>query len=319
MQKTGSNNIEILRVQALSILCTPHPFLEFSGFAPIPDKVDSIRSRKQQIKNDTLFDFDGSSPVQDKVDPFCSTKQQIDNDAFLDFDGFSPAEDKDIYNRSKEQRQDNDEENIEEGEFSFACTKVRGLHIFADEIFENGKIRQIPHTFDQSLFIYPTSNNNVSHLRPPLKKIFIKNSVNRHSMLGGISKESQNESLQNMTMVEIKASNECYEKSNSTGSSNLWKFRQNMNLRSNSDHKDSLVLLNASDPKNSRKPKVENIVNKKRKDEKHKNGLSAYEKLYVSNKTRKDSNKRRSFLPYKRQLFGLFTNMNGLSRNLHPF
>ncbi|RHN41389.1 hypothetical protein MtrunA17_Chr8g0365571 [Medicago truncatula] len=304
MQKTGSNNIEILRVQALSILCTPHPFLEFSGFAPIPDKVDSIRSRKQQIKNDTLFDFDGSSPVQDKVDPFCSTKQQIDNDAFLDFDGFSPAEDKDIYNRSKEQRQDNDEENIEEGEFSFACTKVRGLHIFADEIFENGKIRQIPHTFDQSLFIYPTSNNNVSHLRPPLKKIFIKNSVNRHSMLGGISKESQNESLQNMTMVEIKASNECYEKSNSTGSSNLWKFRQNMNLRSNSDHKDSLVLLNASDPKNSRKPKVENIVNKKRKDEKHKNGLSAYEKLYVSNKTRKDSNKRRSFLPYKRQLLG---------------
>jgi len=65
-------------------------------------------------------------------------------------------------------------------------------------------------------------------------------------MLGGISKESQNESLKNMTMVEIKASNECYEKSNSTGSSNLWKFRQNMNLRSNSDHKDSLVLLNVS-------------------------------------------------------------------------
>jgi len=72
-----------------------------------------------------------------------------------------------------------------------------------------------------------------------------------------------------------------------------------LNLRSNSDHKNSLVLLNASAPKNSRKPKVENIVNKKRKDEK-KNGLLAYEKLYVTNKTRKDSNKRRSFLPYKR-------------------
>jgi hypothetical protein len=24
-------------------------------------------------------------------------------------------------------------------------------------------------------------------------------------------------------------------------------------------------------------------------------------------------------LPYKHQLFGLFTNINGLSRNLHPF
>ena len=74
------------------------------------------------------------------------------------------------------------------------------------------------HIFDQSLFIYPTSNNNASHLRPPQKNIFINNSVNRHSRLGCISKQSQNESLQNMTMVEIEASKECYEKSNSTGS-----------------------------------------------------------------------------------------------------
>jgi len=319
MQNTNSN-IEMLRVQALSILCTSHPFFEFSGFAPIPDKVHPIFSTKKQINNDSLFDFDGFSPVQDKVDPFCSRKQQIDNNPFLDFDDFSPAEGKvDPYYRTKKQMPNNDEENVEEGEFSFACTEVQGIHVFADEIFENGKIRQIPHNFNQSLLIYPTPNNISSHLRPPLKKIFIKNSINRHSMLGCISKESQNESLQNMTMVEIKASNECYEKSNSTGSSNLWKFIKNLNLRSNKDHKKSLLLLNASAPKNSRKPKVENIVNKKRKDEKQKNGLSAYEKLYVTNKTRKDSNKRRSFLPYKRQLFGLFTNMNGLTRNLHPF
>ena len=145
MQKTSSN-IEILRVQALSILCTPHPFLEFSGFAPIPDKVDPILSTKQQIKNDALFDFDGFCPVQDKVDPFCSINKQIDNDTFLDFNGFSPAEDKvDPNYRPKEQLQDNDEENVEEREFSFACTKFKGMHIFADEIFENGKIRQIPH------------------------------------------------------------------------------------------------------------------------------------------------------------------------------
>ena len=125
MQKTNSN-IEILRVQALSILCTPHPFLEFSGFAPIPDKDDPILCTKKQIKNDALFDFDGFSPVQDKADPFCSTKQQIDNEAFLDFDGFSPAEDKvDPYYRTKEQIQDNEEENVEEGEFSVACTKVQ--------------------------------------------------------------------------------------------------------------------------------------------------------------------------------------------------
>jgi hypothetical protein len=92
-----------------------------------------------------------------------------------------------------------------------------------------------------------------------------------------------------------------------------------MNLQSNSDNKDSLVLMNHSAPKKSNKTKVDNTVVKKRKDEKHKKALSAYEKFYVTNKTRKDSNKRKSFLPYKHQLFGLFTNINGLSRNLHPF
>ena len=235
---------------------------------PFQIKFIQFLAQKKQIKNDSLFNFDGFSPVQDKVDPFFSRKQQIDNNAFLDFDDFSPAEDKvDPYYRTKKQMHNNDEENVEEEEFSFACTEVQGMHVFADEIFENGKIRQIPHNFNQCLLIYPTPNNISSHLRPPLKKVFIKNSINRHAMLGCISKESQNESLQNMTMVEIKASNECYEKSNSTGSSNLWKFRKNLNLRSNSDHKNSLVLLNASAPKSSRKLKVENIVNKKRKDE----------------------------------------------------
>ncbi|CAL5201260.1 unnamed protein product [Lathyrus oleraceus] len=117
----------------------------------------------------------------------------------------------------------------------------------------------------------------------------------------------------------MKASSECYEKSNSTGSSNLWRFRQNLDLRSNSDRKDSFVILNPSESKTSIKPNVENIIIKKRKGEKPKNTLTAYEKLYVTNKARKGSNKRRSLLPYKHGLFGFFTNMHELSRNLHPF
>ncbi|XP_004513150.1 uncharacterized protein [Cicer arietinum] len=120
-------------------------------------------------------------------------------------------------------------------------------------------------------------------------------------------------------MVEVKALNECYEKSNSTGSSNLWRFRQNINLRSNSDRKDAFVLLNPSVPSKANKPKVETIVVKKRKDDINKSTLSAHKKFYVMNKMKKDSNKRKSFLPYKHHLLGIFTNMNGLSRNLHPF
>jgi hypothetical protein len=319
MQKTASN-IEMLRVQSLSILCTPHPFLEFSGFPPLPDRIGPNCTIKQQRNNNILFYVDGFAPIQDKIDPHCCTKQQINNDGVLCFDDSAPVQNKlDTYCITKQQIPDNNEENIEEQEFSFACTEVQGMHIFADDIFENGKIRPILHIFEQSHLFFPTPKNEGSHLRPPLKKIFLKNSINPVSRSGGISKQLQNESLQNLTVVEVKVSSECYVKKNSTGSSKLWRFRQNMNLQSNSDNKDSLVLMNHSAPKKSNKTKVDNTVVKKRKDEKHKKALSAYEKFYVTNKTRKDSNKRKSFLPYKHQLFGLFTNINGLSRNLHPF
>lgn len=117
-------------------------------------------------------------------------------------------------------------------------------------------------------------------------------------------------------MLELK---EHCEKSNSIGSSNLWRFRQNMDLRCNSDNRDSLVILNSSAPKNHVKTKVESIVVKKWKEEQPKKALSTHEKVYLANQKRKGSNKQRSFLPYNHQLFGFFANMNGLSRNLNPF
>jgi hypothetical protein len=61
----STSNIEMLRVLALSIICTPHPFLDFSGFAPAQEKLDINCSTKQQISNDDFFSFDGSAPVQD--------------------------------------------------------------------------------------------------------------------------------------------------------------------------------------------------------------------------------------------------------------
>ena len=307
----------MLRVQALLVLCTPHTFHDFSCLAPIQDKVDPCCDTKEKISDDDYFDFDGFGFVQDNLDPYCSTKNQINNDTFLDFEVFSPVQDKsESYCSTNKNIHNTDGDNIEEREFTFACTDVQGMEMFADDIFENGKMRTLLPTFNQSLQFFPTTNKNASHLRPPLKNIFIKNSISQQSISGGISKKSQNDLLLNMTM---KSSSECYEKSNSTGSSNLWRFRQNLDLRSNSDHMDSFVILSPSVPKTTIKSKGENIVVKKRKGDNPKNTLSAYEELYVKNKMRKGSNKRRSFLPYKQQLFGFFTNMHGLSRNLHPF
>ncbi|CAI8607515.1 unnamed protein product [Vicia faba] len=316
MQKTNSN-IEVLRVQALSILCTPHPFLDFSFLAPIQDKVDPCCDTKNPISDDASFDFDGFSFIQDNLNPYCSTKIQINSDSFLDFEVFAPVKDKsESYCSSNQQIHNSDGENTEEREFTFSSTDVQGMEIFVDDLFENGKMRTLLPTFNQSLQFFPTTNNNASHLGPPIKNVFIKNSISPNSISGGISKKTQNELLLNMT---IKSSSDCYEKSNSTGSSNLWRLRQNLNLRSNSDHMDSYVILNPSVPKTTIKHKVDDIIVKKRKGDQPKNTLSAYEKLYVKNKMRKGINKRRSFLPYKHNIFGFFTNMHGLSRNLHPF
>ncbi|CAI8607524.1 unnamed protein product [Vicia faba] len=316
MQKTNSN-IEVLRVQALSILCTPHPFLDFSFLAPIQDKLDPCCDTKDPISDDASFDFDGFAFIQDNLNPYCSTKIQINSDSFLDFEVFAPVKDKsESYCSSNQQIHNSDGKNTEEREFTFSCTDVQGMEIFADDIFENGKMRTLLPTFNQSLQFFPTTNNNASHLRPPIKNIFIMNSISPKSISGGISKKTQNELLLNMT---TKSSSDCYEKSNSTGSSNLWRLRQNLNLRSNSDHMDSYVILNPSVPKTTIKPKVDDIIVKKRNGDQPKNTLSAYEKLYVKNKMRKGINKRRSFLPYKHNIFGFFTNMHGLSRNLHPF
>jgi hypothetical protein len=142
-----TTNIEMLRVQALSIICTPHPFLDFSGFAPIQDKFDPYCRTQQQIKNDAMFYIDGFAPAQEKLDINCSTKQQISNDDFFSFDGSAPVQDKLVPHCSnKKNIRDNDEENMEEQEFGFACTDVREMHIFADDIFEHGKIRPIIHS-----------------------------------------------------------------------------------------------------------------------------------------------------------------------------
>lgn len=250
----------MLRMQALSILSVPHPFLDPGDFFPISAKHD----------------------------PHCNIRQDVNND---------------------------DEENTEEQEFTFTCTYPQGTLIFADEIFEDGKIRPIFHAFDQSLLF--TNEKNIS--TSPLKKLFVEQRSSFCTKPIGVSKEPLNEPSQNMTLVEVPASHDICTKSNSTGFSKLRRFRRDLKLRSNSDGKDAFVFLN---PNNHAKPngtKVENVSVKKGNGGKCKSTSSAHEKLYVMNRMRKESNKRRSFLPYKQHLVGFFSSVNIFSKNIHPF
>ncbi|KAG8384830.1 hypothetical protein BUALT_Bualt04G0159100 [Buddleja alternifolia] len=114
------------------------------------------------------------------------------------------------------------------------------------------------------------------------------------------------------------------EKSKSTGSaSKRWKFRDLLR-RSNSEGKDSFVLLT---PKN-REEKPPTGAPKKAKGKgvssaavygRAPGSPSAHEALYVRNRAIKEGDKKKSYLPYRQGLVGFFVNANGLSKSFPHF
>lgn len=217
---------------------------------------------------------------------------------------------------------DNEENFEEQQEFIFACFSTQGILTFADEILDNGKIRLTSTTSDHSVGFTIEEDNDTLALQPPLKKLFVDKELNGFSSQSkGTSKGSCNETSQKMTMVEVLTLNNQCKKSKSTGFSNTWRLREDIKLRSISDGKDAFVLLNPSGsmPMKSNEAKEEIVVSKRKKGEKRKTTFSPHEKIYVMNKKRKETNKRKSFLPYRQNLIGVFANVNGFSRILSPF
>lgn len=159
-------------------------------------------------------------------------------------------------------------------------------------------------------------------LQPPLKKLFVVEELKDFfSLSKGKSKGSCNETSQKMTMIEVEASNNKCKKRKSTGFSNTWRLWETMNHWITSDGNDAFVFLNPSRSMTmkSNKAKEKSIISMRGKGGKCKTTLSPHKKLYVMNKKRKETNKRKSFLPYRQNLIGIFANVNGFSRILSPF
>ncbi|GLT31902.1 hypothetical protein SLA2020_066020 [Shorea laevis] len=122
---------------------------------------------------------------------------------------------------------------------------------------------------------------------------------------------------------EVESSPSRCRKSKSTGSiSKGWPRLRDLLRRSNSESKDtSLVFLNHS-PNSATKNREEKKAEKKSSSQGKVNGtgkLSAHELFYVRNKALKEGNRRRSYLPYRQDLVGLFANTNGLGSTFPPF
>ncbi|KAK4791194.1 hypothetical protein SAY86_031607 [Trapa natans] len=240
------------------------------------------------------------------------------------------------HNLEEEEEERDGEE--EEPEFSFACLNLQdNSPISADDVFQNGQIRPVYPLFDRSLLFgsfqdeIPKATESSSHPRQPLKKLFI--STAEPEELDGVD-EGTYCILKGKTVVEA-ASPEGCRKSNSTGFSRLWRFRDLVH-RSSSDGEDAFVFLNthrahggggnihhAKKEEDARSEKVGRTAGNKMTTAMvtAKGRQTAHEKHYVRNRASRESNRRKSYLPYRQNLVGLgfFTNVNGMTQNVHPF
>ncbi|PRQ17308.1 hypothetical protein RchiOBHm_Chr7g0193551 [Rosa chinensis] len=223
-----------------------------------------------------------------------------------------------------------EEEEEEEFEFAFVCREGEAptSPIAAEEVFYNGQIRPVYPVFDQSLLLQNDDDleSDSSHAvntdsemlastvtkprRQPLRMLMIEEEREAASC-----SSSEADDLENLppgtycVWAPPKASRRSgggggCDKSSSTGSSKRWKFRDLLSRSSSDGGKDTLVFFAPTTTTKTAEKEGSNVV---------------VARKGKSSKAVADGDKRRSFLPYRQDLVGFFSNVNGLSRNLHPF
>ncbi|XP_057949996.1 uncharacterized protein LOC131144999 [Malania oleifera] len=224
-----------------------------------------------------------------------------------------------------------DDDYDEDCEFSFFPNGEDFSLVSAEDIFCDGQIRPVYPIFNRDLLSADgahdpePSNSNASSLRPPLRKIFLEQ---RDPQATSSSTEPENDPAGPYCVWSgkaVDASPGACKKSNSTGFSKLWKFRD-LKVRSSSDGKDAFVFLNKRSEKNVKIEKPEASMEKESSgngDGSSGRTTAKGAKPETTSSAQKRRNPvpkaRRSYLPYKQDILGFFTNVNGMSRNVHPF
>ncbi|KAK4346303.1 hypothetical protein RND71_032642 [Anisodus tanguticus] len=157
--------------------------------------------------------------------------------------------------------------------------------------------------------------NGDSSVQVSLKDLFLED---REMMSSSSSEVDELESVPPGTYCvwkpKVPEPSRC-KKSNSTGSAfKRWSIRDLMR-RSNSEGKDSFVFLT---PEKGMK----NETSKAKESSEAKDKASSSRPVYLRNQAapkEKDKNKRKSYLPYRQHLLGIFANDNSLGRTFPPF
>lgn len=232
---------------------------------------------------------------------------------------------------------DHEEHDDDDDDFTFILVGEDDQPIDTDKAFEDGQIFPL---FDQKLLNDHYDIEEINHLpmHPPVDKVFIQSprgfppsTSARHdedSATGPYCAWSKDTASSSSSNSSSTSSAEMTKKSNSTGFSKLWRLKEKVG-RSNSDGRDAFVFLKHNDkPAATMTPKVTSSdhgiyvkVNdargKPRVVKAKKASVSAHE-AYM--KSRGGHTERKSYLPYRPELMGFFTNVHsGLSKNVHPY
>ncbi|CAN6483700.1 unnamed protein product [Victoria cruziana] len=239
-----------------------------------------------------------------------------------------PAEEEGVYNEEE------DEEDDDDFEFGGLVTSADDFDaISADELFANGRIRPLFEVFqswpagsvlvpssasqsEPSSSTSACSSSSSSSTRLPLKALFLEDrALPRADELAGIPEGTY------CVWSPKKPQPETCKKSNSTSnSSRRWRLRDILH-RSNSDGKDMFVFL-APPPKKNKDQRPPESRNRRtpaspertdgakntadRKTGKKKNGFPVGVRYVKS----REGERRRSYLPYRQDLVGLFGNLH---------
>ncbi|KAG6429567.1 hypothetical protein SASPL_107619 [Salvia splendens] len=228
----------------------------------------------------------------------------------------------DVEHRAVDEEEVEEDEEEEEEEFSFMCGGANTSPIAAEDAFINGHIKPVFPLFSRDLLFYgedPAALHDNLPMRPPVK-VFVETAGGATSSAAE-TERAAGPSCDWSDRKAVEASPEVCKKSNSTGFSKIWRFKDLLG-RSNSDGRDAFVFLNNSHAMGGEKCEKKEAVKvsgKSKKGGKVKTApLSAHE-VYLKSKA-KGEERRRSYLPYRPELMGFFTNVNGgLSKNVHPF
>ncbi|KAI4343755.1 hypothetical protein L6164_011064 [Bauhinia variegata] len=218
-------------------------------------------------------------------------------------------------------------------EFAFVCREPESSPVSADDIFYNGQIRPVYPVFDRNFLFghhpgFAPRNDSVAYACPaPTAKETSPAPVRRHRLplrklmfeereTGSSTSEANGDGLTPGTycMWSPKSAAKPCDKSNSTGSaSKRWKLRDLL-IRSQGEGKEQALLF-LTPGKRSNKV-VHDITNSSSAD---KNVADRTKSRATGTAKDGDLTKRKSFLPSRQELVGIFNNVNGLGRNLHPF